>query len=64
MQNLDAEQHKTYRTILNELIEDPRAEFLLTNKERDFLAHAKKHTHIHWPVLWAEQLDDIAEKLS
>ena len=63
MQTMTPDQYKSYRGILESILEDGRVEFLLTNDERDFLQNAKKQTHIHWPISWAEKLDDIAEKL-
>lgn len=63
IQLMDPESHNNYKHLFYNLVDDPRAEYLLTNDERDFLANLKKTTHIHWPTAYAEKLDAIAEKL-
>ena len=49
--------------ILNSINADSRAEYLLTNDERDFIATLNKTTHIHWPQSRIEKLRELQDKL-
>lgn len=55
-------RQEEYKVALSQLEELLEVLFVMDGDSVDFVEHAHKSRHIHWPVLWGERIAELHER--